>query len=88
MAPQDELLGLQRQTGATVIFITNDLDEALYLGDRMWLISGAPGTITYERSLDLPRRRHQITTREQPEFLKVRHVLGEALENSTTQEVG
>jgi NitT/TauT family transport system ATP-binding protein len=76
---QDELLSMQAETGATIIFITHDLEEAIYLSDRVFLIAGTPGELTYKVSTDLPRPRDQITVRESPRFLEVRHLLGEAL---------
>ena len=42
---QDVLLDVQRETDATVVFITHDLDEAIYLSDRVLVISGGPGAI-------------------------------------------
>jgi NitT/TauT family transport system ATP-binding protein len=78
-ALQDVLLGVQQQTGATVVFITHDLDEAIYLSDRVLVISGSPGTITVAVDTELPRPRDQLATRELPAYLRVRHLLGQAL---------
>ena len=77
---QDVLLRVQRETGATVVFITHDLDEAIYLSDRVLVISGAPGTVTLTAATELPRPRDQLATRESPRYLHVRHLLGEALQ--------
>jgi NitT/TauT family transport system ATP-binding protein len=76
---QDELLRVQEQTGATTVFITHDIEEAIYLSDRVLVIAGAPGTLTLQEATDLPRPRNQIETRELPRYLAVRHKLGEAL---------
>jgi NitT/TauT family transport system ATP-binding protein len=76
---QDVLLSVQRQTDATVVFITHDLDEAIYLSDRVLVISGTPGAITLTVPTELPRPRDQLATRELPEYLQVRHKLGQAL---------
>jgi NitT/TauT family transport system ATP-binding protein len=78
-ALQDELLSVRRRTGATIVFITHDLDEAIYLSDRVLVIAGAPGTIVVEAPTGLPAERDQVTTRELPQFLQVRHRLAEAL---------
>ena len=40
---QDVLLRVHSETGATVVFITHDLDEAIYLSDRVFVMSGRPG---------------------------------------------
>ena len=76
---QDVLLRVQQQTGATVVFITHDLEEAIYLSDRVLVITGTPGSITLALTTDLPRPRDQLTTRELPRYLQVRHQLGQAL---------
>ena len=44
---QDVLLSVHRQTEATVVFITHDLEEAIYLSDRVLVISGTSGVITH-----------------------------------------
>jgi NitT/TauT family transport system ATP-binding protein len=76
---QDELLRVKDETGATIIFITHDIDEAIYLSDRVILISGTPGSNAFEIATDLPRPRNQLTTRELPRFLQARHALSTAL---------
>ena len=54
---QDELLRLWQATGATVIFVTHDLDEAVYLADRVIMLGGSPAHITREIAVDLKRPR-------------------------------
>ncbi|WP_208322005.1 ABC transporter ATP-binding protein [Paramicrobacterium chengjingii] len=70
---QDELLRVHEQTGATIIFITHDVEEAVYLGDRVLALGGIPGRVIEIFDVDLPRPRHQIKTKEMPEFLRLRH---------------
>ncbi|WP_252511342.1 ABC transporter ATP-binding protein [Phreatobacter aquaticus] len=72
---QDEVLMLAADTGATVIFVTHDLEEAIYLGDRVIGLLPHPGRIGIELKVDLPRPRNQLTTREEPEFLRLRRIL-------------
>src|SRR3954453_9017350 len=72
---QDEVLSLVTASGATVIFVTHDLDEAIYLGDRVIGLLPHPGRIGIELSVNLPRPRDQLSTREQPEFLRLRRQL-------------
>jgi NitT/TauT family transport system ATP-binding protein len=72
---QDQLLSLQGQTGATVVFITHDVEEAVYLADRVIVVHGAPGKIIHETVADLPRPRDQLATRELPRYHEVRHEL-------------
>jgi len=80
---QDQLLLMQAETRATVVFITHDLEEAIYLSDRVFLIAGSPGQLTLEVRTDLPRPRNQITTRELPRYLEVRHQLSTALHGTS-----
>jgi len=72
---QDEMLDIARGTGATIFFVTHDLEEAIYLGDRVIGLTPHPGRVGVEFAVDLPRPRNQVTTRESPEFLRLRHKL-------------
>ena len=72
---QDEVLALVRASDATVVFVTHDLEEAIYLGDRVVGLLAHPGRIGIELKIDLPRPRDQLTTRENPEFLALRREL-------------
>jgi NitT/TauT family transport system ATP-binding protein len=72
---QDEVLSLVKASQTTVIFVTHDLEEAIYLGDRVIGLLPNPGRIGIELEIDLPRPRDQLTTRENPEFLRLRREL-------------
>ncbi len=72
---QDEMLEIARTTGATIFFVTHDLEEAIYLGDRVIGLKPHPGRIGIEVKVNLPRPRDQVTTRESPEFLRLRRKL-------------
>jgi ABC-type nitrate/sulfonate/bicarbonate transport system ATPase subunit len=78
-ALQDEILELAAEKRITVVFITHDLEEAIYLGDRVAVLGGAPATIVETIDVDLPRPRNQLTTRENARFLAHRHRLFELL---------
>jgi ABC-type nitrate/sulfonate/bicarbonate transport system ATPase subunit len=64
---QDWLLGLWQRLGQTILFITHDVDEAVYLGDRALVLSARPGRIVGEVPIPLPRPRRQIMA-ARPEF--------------------
>jgi NitT/TauT family transport system ATP-binding protein len=72
---QDQMLEIARQTGATILFVTHDLEEAIYLGDRVIGLKPHPGRIGVELKVNLPRPRDQVATRESPEFLALRRRL-------------
>jgi NitT/TauT family transport system ATP-binding protein len=76
---QDELSRLVRDSRLTVMFVTHDLEEALYLGDRVVALRAhpGPGKPSLVRVLDvpLPRPRDQLSTKEHPDFLRLRREL-------------
>ena len=76
---QDELLRLRDRTRTSFVFITHDIEEAVYLGDRVAVLNGSPGRIEQVFDIDLPKARDQIVTRQMPEFLAYRYQLHQAL---------
>jgi NitT/TauT family transport system ATP-binding protein len=68
-AMQDMLVALWRDLSATVFFVTHSVEEAVYLGDRIYVLSPAPGTILQEVPVPGPDRPAREMQR-QPEFLK------------------
>ena len=61
------------------MFVTYDLDEAIYLSDRVLVLAGDPGTVALTLPTRLTRPRDQPATREHPDFLAVRHRLANLL---------
>ena len=80
---QDLLLQLWRDFGLTILFVTHDLDEALYLAQRVIMLSASPGQVAEVVDVPLPYPRRQIETRREPVYLKLR----EQLYNSMMQQV-
>jgi NitT/TauT family transport system ATP-binding protein len=80
---QDQLLRLQHETRASIVFITHDIEEAVYLGNRVAMLRGTPGSIARIFNIDLPFPRDQISTRELPEFLHLRHEIHDAIGEGT-----
>jgi NitT/TauT family transport system ATP-binding protein len=54
---QDELVQIWARTGLTVLFVTHAIDEAVFLADRVVVMSPGPGRIDNEYTIDLPRPR-------------------------------
>ena len=74
---QNWLLRVWQEFGRTVMFITHDVEEAVYLADRVIVLSARPGEIKREFKIDLPRPRRQGMIAE-PEFGElVRELLAE-----------
>jgi NitT/TauT family transport system ATP-binding protein len=86
-ALQDEVLSIAAGSGTTVVFVTHDLEEAIYLGDRVIGLRPNPGRIGAEFDVSLPRPRDQLTTPEQPEFLRLRRELFDFIKEVETHEV-
>jgi NitT/TauT family transport system ATP-binding protein len=72
---QDEVARLAREERRTVVFVTHDLEEAIYLGDRVIALAANPGRIAEIVDIQLGRPRTQLATREDARFLQYRHRL-------------
>ena len=76
---QDELARMVREQGLTVMFVTHDLEEALYLGDRVIALRTNPTpeapSLAALVDVPLPHPRDQLSTKEHPEFLRLRRAL-------------
>jgi NitT/TauT family transport system ATP-binding protein len=63
---QEELMRLWETGGQTVVYVTHDIREAVVLGDRVFVMTGRPGTIQLELDIELPRPR-DVFERDHPE---------------------
>jgi NitT/TauT family transport system ATP-binding protein len=62
-----------------MLLVTHDIDEAIYLSDRILILDGDPATIGRSIAVDLPRPREQLATKELPEFLALRRTVYDAI---------
>ncbi len=69
---EDLLLDVWERQDLTVLLVTHDIDEAVYLADRVVVLSSSPTHVKEVVDVDLPRPRDQITTKELPEFAHLR----------------
>ncbi len=69
---EDLVRGLWRARGITVLFVTHDIDEAVYLGERVLVLSASPTVVREQLSIDLPSERDQLHTRVAPRFAELR----------------
>jgi NitT/TauT family transport system ATP-binding protein len=76
---QDELLALWRRVKSTVLFITHDLDEAIYLSDLVVIMSRRPGRIKQVLDVKLPRPRVSYDARAEPEFARLRSIAWQSI---------
>ncbi len=69
---EDLTLKVHRDHGMTTLFITHDIDESVYLADRVVVLRRSPGRLMATLDVALPQPRDQIATREDPVFVKLR----------------
>jgi len=75
---QEELTGIWQRTRKTILFVTHDIDEAVYLGDRVVVLSARPARVREELAIDLPRPRG-IAVRKSIAFLEARNRIGDLI---------
>src|SRR5437667_4188069 len=69
---EDLVLQVREEYGITILFVTHDIDESVYLADRVVVLTHAPTEVKEIVPVDLPRPRDQIATKELPEFVHLR----------------
>jgi NitT/TauT family transport system ATP-binding protein len=69
---QDMALAVWQAHRSTVVFVTHDIDESVYLSDRVIVLSRPPTTVVAEIGIGLPRPRDQIETRASAAFVEHR----------------
>jgi NitT/TauT family transport system ATP-binding protein len=75
---EDLVRALWQRLGVTILFVTHDIDEAVYLGQRVLTLSASPTVVQDELIVDLPAERDQLHTRADPRFTAQRtRVYGE-----------
>jgi NitT/TauT family transport system ATP-binding protein len=80
---QGLLVDLWREAQATVFFVTHSIEEAVYLGDRVYVFSSSPGTILKEMQVPPPDRPPKVMQRE-PEFMKYVFEIRDIIDNLAT----
>ena len=74
---EDLVRALWSRLDVTVLFVTHDIDEAVYLGQRVLVLSNSPTVVLEDVAIDLPTARDQLSTRALPRFAELRaHVYG------------
>src|SRR5919112_3030220 len=69
---EDLVRSVWRRTGVTIVFVTHDIDEAVYLGQRVLILSSSPTVVQEDLAVDLPDERDQLITRSDPRFTQLR----------------
>jgi hypothetical protein len=71
-ARADLIRDLWHRFQVTTLFVTHDIDEAVYLGQRVLILSSSPAVVRNDLAIDLPDERDQLTTRSSPRFAELR----------------
>ncbi|WP_084637220.1 ABC transporter ATP-binding protein [Neomicrococcus aestuarii] len=77
---EDLVRRIWKQLGMTVLFVTHDIDESVYLGQRVIILSSSPTVVPEDLVIDLPADRDQLETRADPRFTQLRHHVYEQIQ--------
>jgi NitT/TauT family transport system ATP-binding protein len=69
---EDLVLRVRAERKITILLVTHDIDESVYTGDRVVVLTRGPGRVVANVPVDLPSPRDQIATKELPEFVRMR----------------
>jgi NitT/TauT family transport system ATP-binding protein len=78
---EDLVLRVRRERDITVLLVTHDIDESVYVGDRVIVLTAGPGRVRADLPVSLPQPRDQITTKELPEFVRLRTEVSRLVRN-------
>jgi NitT/TauT family transport system ATP-binding protein len=81
---EDLVAAVRERFGITIILVTHDIDEAVYLSDRVVVLSGAPGTVLAQIEVNLGRSRDQIATKALNEFILRRSEIARLIRRPNT----
>lgn len=84
---QDMMLELWKEFGFTAVLVTHDIDEAIYMADRVVVLDPGGRGVVSDVAITLPRPRNQLETREHPRYLEYRrHLLGSVLSDEAEKK--
>jgi NitT/TauT family transport system ATP-binding protein len=79
---EDLVRGVWKRLGLTVLFVTHDIDESVYLGERVIILSSSPTVVQEVVPIGLPTARDQLETRSSSEFAELRHHVYEQIQRA------
>ena len=77
---EDLVRSVWEKLGVTILFVTHDIDESVYLGERVVVLSSSPTVVQEDIVIDLPEKRDQLTTRSLPRFVELRNHVYEQIQ--------
>jgi len=81
---EDLVRKLWKELGVTVLFVTHDIDESVYLGERVIVLSNRPTVVQDDVVIDLPDERDQLTTRSDARFAELRLHIHKEIQKAKT----
>jgi NitT/TauT family transport system ATP-binding protein len=85
---EDLVLRVRRERDITILIVTHDIDESVYVGDRVIVLSAGPGRLRADLAVHLPEPRDQISTKELPEFVRLRSEVSRLVRSRTVPATG
>jgi NitT/TauT family transport system ATP-binding protein len=85
---EDLVLNIRHDYDVTVLFVTHDIDESVYMGDRVVIMTPRPSRVQEVLEIDLPRPRDQVDTKEMPEFAHLRAHVYRAIKGGRDADPG
>jgi NitT/TauT family transport system ATP-binding protein len=76
---EDLMLDIRSRLGVTIVLVTHDIEEAVYLGDKVIVLSGKPASVSATVAVPLGRDRDQIATKSRPDYLELRATIHEMI---------
>jgi len=76
---EDLVAAVQDQFGITIVLVTHDIDESVYLSDRVIVLSRPPSTVLAQVGIELPRPRDQIKTKAMQQFVEKRSEIAQMI---------
>ncbi|WP_235928637.1 ABC transporter ATP-binding protein [Nesterenkonia haasae] len=77
---EDLVRGVWQKLGVSILFVTHDIDESVYLGERVIILSSSPTIVQEDVLVDLPDERDQLETRSSQRFSELRHHVYEQIQ--------
>jgi len=84
---EDMLLDVWERRNKTVLFVTHDIDESVYLADRVLVLSRGPSQVIADIAVDIARPRDQIDTKATPEFVELRAEVARLIRDAGRDDV-
>jgi NitT/TauT family transport system ATP-binding protein len=85
---EDLTLRVWRRHGITLLFVTHDIDEAVYMGQRVLILSASPTRVIEDLAIDLAAERDQLATRSSPRFAELRSRVYEQIQRAKRAGAG